>query len=91
MVLLPLLVKWCGLSRHTAFATCIASIYPMCVISAALYCLRLRPDLTTLFPYLAGGAVGGIVAGLTFQKVPVTTLKLIFGAFLIYGGVRYLL
>ena len=37
-----------------------------------------------------GGAVGGIVAGRTFEKVPVRMLKLIFGIFLIYGAARYL-
>ena len=91
MVLLPLLTKWGSLPRHAAFATCVAAIYPMCVVSAALYCLSVRPELSSLLPYLAGGAVGGVIAGLTFQKVPVKILKLIFGAFLIYGGVRYLL
>lgn len=91
MVLLPLLTKDGNLSRHAAFATCIAAIYPMCVVSAASYCLRLRPEWSAILPYLAGGAVGGIIAGITFQKVPVRVLKLIFGAFLIYGGARYLI
>lgn len=91
MVLLPLMTKWGSLPRHTAFATCVAAIYPMCLISAVLYCLRVRPELSTVLPYLLGGAAGGIIAGLTFQKVPVRLLKLIFGAFLLYGGVRYLL
>lgn len=91
MVLLPLMTKWGFLPRHTAFATCVAAIYPMCVVSAAIYCLQVRPELSAILPYLSGGAVGGVIAGLTFQKVPVRLLKLIFGAFLIYGGVRYLL
>lgn len=91
MVLLPLLNAWGGLKARAAFATCIAVIYPMCVVSAVVYCLRVRPDLMTLLPYLLGGVLGGIISGLTFEKVPVRILKLIFGAFLIYGGVRYLL
>ena len=36
-------------------------------------------------------AAGGLIGGLTYQKVPVRLLKAIFGAFLLYGGVRYLL
>ena len=31
-----------------------------------------------------------LMAGLTFEKVPVRVLKLIFGAFLLYGALRYL-
>lgn len=91
MVLLPLLSGRGGLSRRTAFATCVAVIYPMCLVSAVLYCLRVRPDFALLLPYLLGGTAGGIIAGLTFEKIPVRLLKAIFGAFLIYGGVRYLL
>lgn len=91
MVLLPLLTMRGGLSRRTAFATCVAVIYPMCLVSAVLYCLRVRPDIMLLLPYLLGGTVGGVISGLTFEKVPVRLLKAIFGAFLIYGGVRYLL
>jgi uncharacterized membrane protein YfcA len=34
---------------------------------------------------------GGVIGGMTFEKVPVRVLKLIFGTFLLYGGVRYLL
>ena len=91
MVLLPLLNRWGGISRRAAFTTCIAAIYPMCVLSAVLYCLRVRPELSALLPCLLGGAVGGVIAGLTFRKVPTAVLRRIFGAFLLFGGMRYLL
>ena len=90
LILLPALGKWGGVSQRGAFATCIAAIYPMCIVSAAVYYLRVRPEWSILLPCLLGGAVGGVVAGLTFRKVPVRMLKLIFGAFLIYGAARYL-
>ena len=91
MVLLPLLRAKGGLQERSSFATCVAVIYPMCVLSAAVYCLRVRPALSLLFPCLLGGVLGGIISGLTFEKVPVSVLKKIFGAFLLYAGVRYLL
>lgn len=91
MVLLPLLSRWGGISRRAAFTTCVAAIYPMCVISAVLYCLRVRPELSALLPCLLGGAAGGVIAGLTFRRIPVSVLRRIFGAFLLFGGVRYLL
>lgn len=91
MVLLPLMTKWDCLAEKSAFATCVAIILPISCVSAAVYLFRVRPDFMTLLPYLLGGAVGGIISGLTFEKVPVRVLKLIFGLFLLYGGVRYLL
>ena len=90
-VLLPLLNRWGTLAPRAAFATCLAAIYPMCCVSAGVYLYQVRPDLTTVLPYLAGGLAGGVAGGLTFQKVPVRLLKALFGAFLVYGGVRYLL
>ena len=87
MVVLPLLVKWRRLEGRKAFATCVAIIFPMCCVSAAVYLWQVRPEMALLWPYLAGGVIGGM----TFEKVPVRVLKIIFGLFLLYGGVRYLL
>ena len=91
MVLLPLLTKWSRLEARAAFATCVAIIFPMCCVSTAVYLYQVRPALSMVVPYLAGGVAGGLVGGLTFDKVPVRLLKAIFGLFLLYGGVRYLL
>jgi uncharacterized membrane protein YfcA len=44
-----------------------------------------------VLPYLAGGGVGGFIGGLTFEKVPLRWLRVIFALFLLYGGVKYLL
>ncbi|MBR2894631.1 MAG: sulfite exporter TauE/SafE family protein [Oscillospiraceae bacterium] len=91
MVLLPLLTRWSGLEQRTIFATCVAVIYPICCAAAVVYLYQVQPKWSLLMPYLLGGIVGGTISGLTFQKVPVCILKLIFGFFLLYGGVRYLL
>ena len=89
MALLPLLTRWRQLDGRSAFATCVAIILPMCCVSTAVYLWRVRPGL--LLPYLAGGAAGGLIGGAVFEKVPVRALKIIFGLFLLYAGVRYLL
>ena len=91
MVFLPLMTRWGGMEQKNAFATCVAAILPMSCVSAAIYFVRVRPDVMTVLPYLLGGAAGGVISGLTFEKVPVRVLRLIFGLFLLYGGVRYLL
>ena len=91
MVVLPLLAKWRKLEARSAFATCVAVIFPMCCVSAAVYLWQVRPALSLVLPYLAGGVAGGVLGGLTFEKIPLKLLKIIFGLFMLYGGVRYLL
>ena len=90
-VLLPLLAKWGGMEGKTVFPLTVAAILPMSCVCAAVYLIGVRPDWATVLPCLLGGGVGGIIAGLTFEKVSVRTLRLVFGLFLLYGGVRYLL
>lgn len=91
MVLLPLLTRWGGLKQKSAFATCVAIILPMSCLSAAIYVWRVAPPLWQVLPYLAGALAGGVLGGLTFRWVPVGALRIIFGLFMLYAGVRYLL
>ena len=91
MVVLPMLVKWRKLEGKKGFATCVGIIFPMCCVSAAVYWWKVRTGFGVMWPYLAGGVAGGVIGGVTFDKVPARVLKVIFGLFLIYGGVRYLL
>ena len=90
-MLLPLLARWGGVDGKNVFAITVASILPMSCVSAAVYLVGVQPRWATVLPCLLGGGVGGIIAGLTFEKVSVRTLRLVFGLFLLYGGVRYLL
>ena len=91
MVLIPLLSRWCGVEDRRAFANCVAMVLPLCVLSAAVYWWRGGMDLTAAWPYLLGGLAGGLIGGKLFGKVSVIWLRRIFAAFLLYGGVRYLL
>ena len=91
MVLVPLLTRWCGMEEKRAFASCVAVIFPFCVLSAGIYWLRGNLDLLTALPYLLGGLAGGWVGGRLMDRVSVIWLRRIFAAFLLYGGARYLL
>ena len=91
MVLVPLLRRWCGLEERRAFATCVAVILPLCVVSAAVYVLRRGGALARAAPDLGGGLIGGCVGGRLVPKVSAGWLRYLFAAFLLYGGVRYLL
>lgn len=91
MVLLPILSRWGGLNARRLYATCVAVIFPVCAVSAAVYLWRDGLDLTAALPYLVGGLLGGRLGGKLYGKVSTTVLKWVFAAFLFYAGVRYLL
>lgn len=91
MVLVPLLTGWCGVEEKKAFATCVAVILPLCLISGGIYLWGQDFDWLQALPYFIGGLFGGLLGGKLFQNVPTVWLRRIFGAFLLYGAVRYLL
>lgn len=90
MVYIPVMSR-SPLKRQKLYATCVAVIFPVCAVSAAVYFWRSELSLKTALPYLLGGLAGGILGGKLYGKVSATWLKWIFAAFLFYGGVKYLL
>lgn len=91
MVFLPILSRWGGLPPRKLYATCVAVIFPVCLVSAAVYWWRGSVSLLDAWPYLLGGLAGGWLGGKLYGKVPAQALKWLFAAFLFYAGVRYLL
>ena len=91
MVFLPILSRWGHLNQRKLYATCVGVIFPVCLVSAAVYLLRGSMSLTTALPYLAGGLIGGWLGGKLYGKVSTRLLKWLFAAFLFYAGVKYLL
>ena len=81
----------CRVEEKRALANCVATILPCCVLSGGVYLLRTGLDWGMALPYLLGGLAGGFLGGKLFTKVPAVWLRRLFAAFLIYGGVRYLL
>ena len=91
MVFLPILSRWGGLSQRKLYATCVGVIFPVCLVSAAVYLLRGGVSLLAALPYLAGGLIGGWLGGKHYGKVFYKILKWLFAGFLCYAGVKYLL
>ena len=91
LFLVPLLVSWCGMEQRKAFATSVAVILPLCAVSAAVYWMKGGLDIGAAWPYLLGGAAGGVIAGHIFQKVSMVWLRRAFGLLILYGGVRAVL
>ena len=89
MVLVPMLGKRSGLTEEEQFPASIAIIAPICVVSLLFSGLQ-GVTLQQLLPYLFGGAVGGVAAGLWGKHIPTPWLHRILGALIIWGGIRYL-
>lgn len=88
LFLVPLLSRWCGLEQRAAFATSVAVIFPLSILSVILYATNGSLSLSAALPYLTGGAVGGLIAGHIFQSVKIIWLRRAFGALILYGGIR---
>ena len=91
MVFLPILSRWGRLDQRKLYATCVAVIFPVCLVSAGVYLLRGSVPLAEALPYLIGGLAGGFLGGRLYGKIPTKWLKWLFAAFLFYAGVKYLL
>lgn len=90
MLLVPLLVSKCGLSRRKAFATSVAVILPLCVLSVVIYRLRVGLDFAAALPYLLGGLAGGLIGGRLFRRVSMPWLRRGFALLILYGAWRSL-
>lgn len=90
LLLVPLLTALCGLSQREAFATSVAIILPLCILSAGIYFFRGGLDLAAALPYLVGGAAGGLIGGKVFRRLNMDWLRRGFALLILFGGVRAL-
>jgi uncharacterized membrane protein YfcA len=91
MVLVPLLTTLTTLKEEEVFPSSIAIILPLCLVSLGVSFLRQGIDLQLALPYLAGGALGAVPAGLWGHRIPVKWLHKFLGILILWGGFRYLL
>lgn len=90
MVLVPLLVRFSGLSEEEIFPSSVMIILPICLVTLAVTTLRGTVSLSAAFPYMLGSAAGGWIAGRWGNKVPVKWLHRGLGIFILWGGIQYL-
>ena len=90
MVLVPLLTGLCHLDQRKAFATSVAIIFPLSMLSSMIYFLRGGLELSAALPYLAGGLIGGLIGGKLFKQVNMDWLRRVFALLILYGGIRSL-
>ena len=87
IISMPLRGDGMGKGKAFGLGTLSGAVEPV----AALVTILLAEWIAPALPYLLGGIGGGAVGGMTFEKVNVRWLKVIFALFLLYGGVKYLL
>lgn len=91
LFLVPLFTKWIKMEQRKAFATSVAVILPLSAVSFIVFLFRGSLDLLSVWPYLAGGLLGGFLSGRLFKKIPIIWLRRAFGLLILYGGVKALL
>ena len=91
LFLVPMFTKWLKIDQRKAFATSVAVILPLSLVSIVVYFFKGGIDLAFALPFLLGGLAGGIISGKVFGKVSVTLLRRVFGLLIVYGGIRALL
>lgn len=92
LFLVPLFTKWTDMEQKRAFATSVAVIFLLSPVSLLVFWLRGGSMVWgSVWPYLVGGALGGVISGVLFQKASVTFLRRLFGILLLYGGIRAVL
>ncbi len=89
MIAVPLLKK-CGLEQKSAHANAVAVILPISVLSAILYVIRGNVAINDALPFIPSGVIGSFIAVLILNKISPTILKIIFGGFMVWAGVRML-
>lgn len=90
MVLVPLFTRWMKIEDKTAFATSLAVILPLSVVSVIIYFMKGSVEISAALPYLIGGLIGGTAGGKIFRRVSARFLHIAFALLIIYGGVRSL-
>ena len=89
MVLVPMLGERAGISEEERFPSSVAIIAPICIISL-LFSGKWQVSFWAILPYLLGGALGGVFAGIWGKKIPSLWLHRILGGLILWGGIRYL-
>lgn len=90
MVLVPLLSLLTDLEEEAIFPASLSVILPVCLVSLAVTAATGTLPWQKSIPYLIGSALGGIIAGLWGQRIPVQWLHRLLGLLILWGGVRYL-
>lgn len=86
-----LLLTVFALPQKKAQATAMAIILPVTAVSAFVYLMKNSLPYVTLGFAALGVAIGGTIGAVLLNRLNGNAVKLIFGLFLVAGGVKMLL
>ncbi|MDR1408753.1 MAG: sulfite exporter TauE/SafE family protein [Oscillospiraceae bacterium] len=87
MLAVPLL-KSRGLEQKQAHASAIAVIFPLTLVSAAVYLVGGKVSFGDALPYLPAGAIGAVAGMFILPHIPDKLLRKTFAAFMLWAGFR---
>ncbi len=90
MVLAPLLGSLTDLEENKIFPCSVVILFPICILSLLFAEWWQEFSLLNALPYLLGSLLGGIIAGIWGNKIPVLWLHRVLGILIVWGGIRYL-
>ena len=90
MVLVPMLAAFTDIEEENIFLSSICILLPMCVVSFLIGSMGNAFPIWEALPYLLGGTIGGVAAGLLGKKIPTVWLHRLLGLLILWGGLRYL-
>lgn len=90
MVLIPLLQLLSDVEEEALFPVSVGVMLPVCVLSLWIASRSAPLPWVEAMPYLIGSVVGGVLCGIFGKRIPTLWLHRIFGAMILWGGVRYL-
>lgn len=90
MVLIPALMAWTDVEPESLFPISVSVMLPVCLLSLVLAARSAPLPWSDAMAYLLGSVAGGLLVGLFGKRIPTLWLHRIFGAMLLWGGVRYL-
>lgn len=91
MVCVPALEKFLNLENKRAHATAIAVIFPLSLVSCAVYIFKGAIDSLPLLTVGLGVLLGGIIGSIALKILPGKTIRLIFAFVMLAGGIRLLI
>ena len=89
MVLVPLLESTGEFHDGEVFSSSIVIILPICIVSLITNSGGQLP-WAAAWPFLLGGTIGGLLAGIFGKRIPTLWLHRFLGGLILYGGFRYL-
>ena len=90
MLAVPLL-RGSDLTQKQAHASSVAVILPLSIFSSILYLSAGRVALHDVLVYMPGGIAGAFAGSFLLRKIPDQWLRRLFGAFMVWAGIRLLL